>query len=126
MATGGDDAIEIVRISGIFEADEAAAVKSLGQALRGHAGDISDPEARLKTRPLSQLEAAKQVDACGCVSGYRSVRFEDMFGKDEDAFQQFLAKKLTEMQLIGLEYEGVWTLGKVVVLYVKGVPTEDV
>ena len=122
----GNDTIRVVRVGGIFDADEAAAMAKLNQEVASHAAKHTHREFRLEDdRQLSHMEAAGISDRLGTVGGYRSVYFQDMLDREPDKFLQFLNDLLTEADLDDVEYEGVWTVGGVVVLYITGVLRED-
>lgn len=114
------DEIEIVRMTGILNASVESHVAQLSSALFRHGEETSDPGAQLSTRPLDDLAAASMADAIGKVSGYRPIRFSDMYEKTEADIDQLIAASLTKAPLSNVTWEAVWALGKVVVVYVSG------
>lgn len=116
-----DNELSIRLLAGGSNEDQAAARLALRDALVAHQEQVSDL-ARLITRPMTPPEVLDQVELAAYIAAYVAVSFNDILSFDKEAFKLFLAERLSSCAVENVAYEGVWTLGDTVVMYVKGDP----
>ena len=115
MTTEEESVTDRLRIDSILPGDQAAAERALSRALVVHQR-IAEDMAQLIMQPLTGIQAANQVEHSGHVAGYLPIRLS-ILADISEAFTDYLASQLCEEPLTGLQYEGVWSMGDVVVVY---------
>lgn len=108
------------RAESLFPIDPEIASESLKRALLKFKEMSSDVAAKLITQPLSDGESAELMDSMGQVSAYIPTDLRDFLDETSETMCSNLARQLSSCELSNVDYQGVWTLGKIVVLYVRG------
>lgn len=117
MTTATEDRPGELTIESLYTSDNSATERRLAAALAEHQHHISDMS-RLSVSPLSSREVMDRVEETGYVSAYVPIQLSELAVNTEELVD-FLAARLCVDPVERLEYEGVWTLGDVVVLYVR-------
>lgn len=120
-----DEQLRIRRMFGVVRSAEQRAIESLAKALAVHREEVGDPQAELALKPIDAESAASLADSLGCITGYRKIQLADVFGRSEGEFESWLAAQLTDSPIESVDYEAIWALGQVIVLYVRAEPGRD-
>lgn len=115
--TATADKPEKLEIESLFVSDNSGAEKRLAAALAEHQHHASDM-ARLALSPLSSSQAMDCVEGAGHVSAYIPVQLSEL-AKNAASIADFLGPRLCVDPVQALVYEGIWTLGDVVIVYVR-------
>ena len=106
-----------LKIESLYKSDNSDAEQRLAAALAEHQHYASDM-ARLSLSPLSSRQAMDRVEDTGHVSAYVPIQMSEL-AEHAAELVDFLAARLCVDPVEKLVYEGVWTLGDVVVVYVR-------
>lgn len=107
------------RAESLFAIEPEVASESLQRALIKFRDMSSDVSAQLIAKPLSEYESAELMDSMGQVSAYIPIDLREFLEETSETICSKLAQQLSSCELSDLDYQGVWTLGKIVVLYVR-------